>query len=215
MALELTVTAKGQITLRRAVLDHLGVVPGPKSASHCWRTDESNWPPPPPATTSKACAAHCTDRISGQSRRNTGGDRGGQWPVRIAVDTNVLVRYLTWDDEGQAIEAARAIEGADAIVVPTIVLCELVWVLKRAYRYTGREIIDILRRFVAIRAVEIDRPAAEAGIAMLTRGGDFAEGVIRQEADRANCGRLVTLDQGFARLPGPDKMVLLHARSTS
>jgi bifunctional DNA-binding transcriptional regulator/antitoxin component of YhaV-PrlF toxin-antitoxin module len=30
MALELTVTAKGQITLRRAVLDHLGVGPGAK-----------------------------------------------------------------------------------------------------------------------------------------------------------------------------------------
>jgi hypothetical protein len=30
MALELTVTAKGQVTLRRAVLDHLGVVPGAK-----------------------------------------------------------------------------------------------------------------------------------------------------------------------------------------
>ena len=87
--------------------------------------------------------------------------------MRIAVDTNVLIRYLTWDDEEQAIEAADAIEGADAIVVPTIVLCELVWVLKRAYRYAGPEIIDILRRLVAIRAVEIERPAAEAGIAML------------------------------------------------
>ena len=30
MALELTVTAKGQITLRRAVLDHLGIMPGGK-----------------------------------------------------------------------------------------------------------------------------------------------------------------------------------------
>ena len=30
MALELTVTAKGQVTLRRAVLDHLGVIPGGK-----------------------------------------------------------------------------------------------------------------------------------------------------------------------------------------
>jgi crotonobetainyl-CoA:carnitine CoA-transferase CaiB-like acyl-CoA transferase len=35
--------------------------------------------------------------------------------VRIAVDTNVLVRYLTWDDEAEAIAAARAIEGADAM----------------------------------------------------------------------------------------------------
>ncbi len=30
MALELTVTAKGQVTLRRTVLDHLGVTPGAK-----------------------------------------------------------------------------------------------------------------------------------------------------------------------------------------
>ena len=30
MALELTVTAKGQVTMRRTVLDHLGVRPGDK-----------------------------------------------------------------------------------------------------------------------------------------------------------------------------------------
>ena len=59
-------------------------------------------------------------------------------PVRIAVHTNVLVRYLTWDDEGQAIEAATAIEAADAMLEPTIVLCELVSVLQRAYRLPAR-----------------------------------------------------------------------------
>jgi len=134
--------------------------------------------------------------------------------VRITVDTNVLVRYLTWDDEGQAIEAARAIEGADAIVVPTIVLCELVWVLKRAYRYAGPQIIDILRRLAAMRAVEIERPAAEAGIAMLARGGDFADGVVRHAADGAKCECVVTFDQVFARHLRPDKVLLLRARST-
>jgi predicted nucleic-acid-binding protein len=99
-------------------------------------------------------------------------------------------------------------------VVPTIVLCELVWVLKRAYRYAGPEIVGILRRRVAIRAVEIERPAAEAGIAMLARGGDFADGVLRHEADRAKCDRIVTFDQGFARLLAPDKVALLETRPT-
>ena len=61
----------------------------------------------------------------------------------IALDTNVLVRYLTWDDEEQASEAANAIETADGLFVPTIVLCELVWVLKRAYRYTGPESLTL------------------------------------------------------------------------
>jgi len=74
--------------------------------------------------------------------------------------------------------------------VPTIVLCELVWVLKRAYRYRSPEIIDILRRLVAVRALELERPAAEAGIAMLAHGGDFTDGVVRHEADRTKCDRL-------------------------
>ena len=129
--------------------------------------------------------------------------------MRIAVDTNVLVRYLTWDDEGQATRAANAIEGAEAVIVPTIVLCELVWVLRRAYRYARPEIIGILRRLIAIRAVEIERPAAEAGIAMLALGGDFADGVVRYEADRTKCDRLVTFDRGFARLLDPARVMLL------
>jgi predicted nucleic-acid-binding protein len=129
--------------------------------------------------------------------------------VRIVVDTNVLVRYLIWDDDGQAIRAAHAIEAADAIVVPTIVLCELVWVLKRAYRYANSEIIEILRRLVAARAVEVERPAAEAGLAMLAQGGDFADGVVRYESDRTRCKRLVTFDQAFARLLDRDRVMLL------
>jgi len=42
------------------------------------------------------------------------------------LDTNVLVRYLTWDDEWQASGAANAIEAADGLVVPRIVLREFV-----------------------------------------------------------------------------------------
>ena len=83
--------------------------------------------------------------------------------MRIAVDANVLARYLIWDDEEQATKVARAIEGADAMVVPTIVLCELVRVLKRAYRYAGQEIIGILHRLVASRALELERPVARPG----------------------------------------------------
>jgi len=80
------------------------------------------------------------------------------------------------------------------------------------HRYAGPEIIDILRRPVGIRAVEIERPAAEAGITMLSRGGDFADGVVRHEADGAKCDLLVAFDQNFARLLAPDKVALLGIR---
>lgn len=74
--------------------------------------------------------------------------------MKVAADTNVLVRFLTWDDTGQAAKAARVIEEANAVFISTVVLCEVVRVLKRAYRYK-----------------------AEAGLRLLEAGGDFADGV--------------------------------------
>ncbi len=129
--------------------------------------------------------------------------------MKVAVDTNVLVRYLTWDDEAQAAAAAAEIENADEVVVSTIVLCELVWVLRRAYRYATTEIINTLRELVETHNVETDRAAAEAGLRMLARGADFADGVVEHEAGRAKCHRLVTFDKDFARLLDPAKVSLL------
>ncbi len=129
--------------------------------------------------------------------------------MSIAVDTNVLVRYLTWDDTAQAEAAAKIIEPADAVAVSTIVLCELTWVLKRAYRYSSEHIADAIQRIIESRNVQVDRPAAEAGLRMLRRGGDFADGVIEADAMRARCSHIVTFDQHFARLIGPRRGVLL------
>ena len=123
--------------------------------------------------------------------------------MRVAVDTNVLVRYLTWDAEEQAIKAAAILESGDVIVISTIVLCELVWVLKRAYRYPGAEIANVVRDLIQTRNVDIDRPVAEVGWQMVARGGDFADGVVQHDAGRAKCDRVVTFDQDFARLSAP------------
>lgn len=122
--------------------------------------------------------------------------------MRIAADTNVIVRYLVWDDQTQAEAAARAIEAAEAVVLSTIVLCEVVWVLRRAYRYAAEDVTRVLRHLIESRTVEVDRRLAEAGLAMLVAGGDFADGVILAEAGRARCACLVTFDRGIKAMPG-------------
>jgi predicted nucleic-acid-binding protein len=134
--------------------------------------------------------------------------------VSIAVDTNVLVRYLTWDDAAQAEAAALAIERADAVVISTIVLCELAWVLKRAYRYPREEIADAMRQIIESRNVQVDRPAAESGLRMLGRGGDFADGIIDSDARRARCRSIVTFDLDFVRVLGPERGVLPGSEPT-
>ncbi len=131
--------------------------------------------------------------------------------MSIAVDTNVLVRYLTWDDESQAKVAARIIDSGETVTISTIVLCEFAWVLKRAYRYRIEEIADAIRRIITSRNVEVDRPVAEAGLRAMERSGDFADGVIEVDAVRAKSRHIATFEQDFARLLGPERAVLLGA----
>ena len=129
--------------------------------------------------------------------------------MKIEIDTNVLVRYLTWDDEPQAQKAAELIEAADQVHVSTVVLCEVVWVLTRAYQYKRPEIVPVLERLVAGREFEIDQVAARTGLRLLEAGGDFADGVILDDMQSASCEFLATFDRDFARLIEPSKVVLL------
>ncbi|WP_029314487.1 type II toxin-antitoxin system VapC family toxin [Acidiphilium angustum] len=119
--------------------------------------------------------------------------------MRIALDTNVLVRYLTWDDATPPSAAADLIEAAESLVLSTIVLCETVWVLRRAYKFPPASILAVLRSLTKMPAVELDRPLVEAGIECLAAGGDFADGVILAEAVRAKADHLVSFDETLAK----------------
>lgn len=129
--------------------------------------------------------------------------------MRVAADTNVVVRYLTGDDEQQSGHAKAALEAADAVYLDIVVLCETVWVLRRAYRLSPGEISAALTELLDSERIEVDRRAAEAGLAMLEAGGDFADGVILYEAGGRRCDALITFDRRLARLAGDQGVVLL------
>lgn len=100
--------------------------------------------------------------------------------MRIAVDTNVLVRAVVQDDATQAEIASKAVK-AEVVAVATSCLCEFVWVLRRAYGFKPSAIAATIRQLLAAGNVEANRPAVDAGLAMLEAGGDFADGVIAFE----------------------------------
>lgn len=131
--------------------------------------------------------------------------------MKIAVDTNVLVRFLIWDDEAQARAAAAAIEAAETVVLPILVLCETVWVLRRVYRLPPGDIATSLRDLIDSKPIEVDRPMVEAGLAILDRGGDFADGVALFQARQARAAHLVTFDRIFGALAGAERVRLLDA----
>jgi len=100
--------------------------------------------------------------------------------MKIAVDTNVLVRAVVHDDPVQAEIASKTLK-AEIVAVATSCLCEFVWVLRRVYGFKPPVIAAAIRELLAARNVEANRPAVEAGLEMLDAGGDFADGVIVYE----------------------------------
>ena len=103
--------------------------------------------------------------------------------MRVAVDTNVLVRAVVRDDPAQGSIAAQLLTDAELIAVALPCLCELVWVLRRVYDFPPADAAAAIRALLAAATVETNRPAVEAGLSVLEAGGDFADGVIAYEGN--------------------------------
>jgi predicted nucleic-acid-binding protein len=118
----------------------------------------------------------------------------GQEKMKITADTNVLIRAAVQDEPQQARQAAKALQEADLVAVPIPVLCEFVWVLRRGYRKSVSEVSDAIHKLMKSAHVVMNRPAAEAGLAVLGAGGDFADGAIAYEGDWLGAEEFVSFD---------------------
>ena len=90
--------------------------------------------------------------------------------MKITADTNVLVRAMTGDDERQSKVAQAELAKADAVALALPALCELVWVLSQGYKIPSAEIAEAIRRLMNGVNVMVNRPAAEAGLALVGSG---------------------------------------------
>ncbi len=120
--------------------------------------------------------------------------------MRITADTNVLVRVITGDDVRQAQVAQRELARAEVVALAMSTLCELCWVLSRGYKTSAAEIAETIRRLINGANVAVNRPAAEAGLALLDAGGDFADGVIAFEGGSLGAQTFVSFDKEAVRL---------------
>ena len=125
----------------------------------------------------------------------------------IALDTNVLVRYLVRDDKQQA-EAARALLDSLTAESPGYicreVTVELVWVLERAYDFPRDRIATILEELVATEGLVIEEAddVARAAFHYRAAGTGFSDLMILAAAERSGAHPLYTFDQKAARLEG-------------
>ncbi len=112
-----------------------------------------------------------------------------------AIDTNIVVRYLTGDEPAQAARA-RAVVAAGQVFVGATVLLESEWVLRSVYGLAGTEVAAALRAFAGLREVTVENPVllAEA-LDRAEQGMDFADALHLGAA--ARCEAMLTFDRRF------------------
>lgn len=114
----------------------------------------------------------------------------------IAVDTNVVVRFLVQDDEEQYNLIRTLFQEAAEIFIPITIVLETEWVLRFAYKFTPSDVCRALRNLFGLPNVRLENALVIAqAISWHKNGLDFADALHLSHSQ--SCQVLYTFDQKF------------------
>ena len=111
----------------------------------------------------------------------------------LAIDTNVVVRYLTGDHPEQSARARKLIESTDAFVATTVLL-ETEWVLRSVYGFGAERLAGALAAFCGLPRVRL---LVAKALEWMANGLDFADSLHLARAE--GCDAFATFDNRFAK----------------
>jgi predicted nucleic-acid-binding protein len=125
----------------------------------------------------------------------------------IGLDTNVLVRYFVKDDPRQtpiAVKLVRALSADEPGFLSTVVIAELVWVLRITYRYSKDEIANLIEALLQSQEliVEQEEIVTDALRGFAAGSADFADYLIERSGHSIGCAQTFTFDKSAASFAG-------------
>ena len=119
----------------------------------------------------------------------------------IALDTNILVRYLVQDDEGQLLKVLQLLNRKRAtFFVCDLVLVEASWVLRDAYHWTGDDVADAFARLATIPNLAFENEnRLRASLNALREGADLADELIVRTSLDLGAKEFATFDKDIVR----------------
>lgn len=113
----------------------------------------------------------------------------------IAIDTNVLIRFLTQDDPEQYQKSVQIFANEDVFIPDTVIL-EAEWVLRYAYHFNPEQIVTALRKLFGLPNVTLrDADVLALALAWHAAGLDFDDAL--HLAQSAHCEQMLTFDHRF------------------
>jgi predicted nucleic-acid-binding protein len=126
----------------------------------------------------------------------------------IALDTNILVRFLVRDDEKQArlvyVRFKDAELKMERLFVPLLVVLETLWVLESAYRLTRNEIIESFEALMQMPILVFESDVVlQNALTDGKKGGlDLSDLLIARSSQAKGCDSVLTFDKKVSRIPG-------------
>jgi len=122
-----------------------------------------------------------------------------------ALDTNVIVRYLTQDDEAQCHQVMQMLGRKLAtFFVCDLVLAETDWVLRSLYEWTGVEVADAFARLTTIHNLTFENETRlRASLQGLREGADLADELIVRACMDHDAKAFATYDKEIIRRHKP------------
>lgn len=115
----------------------------------------------------------------------------------LAIDTNLIVRYLTGDHPRQSPRARALIDG-EPVFAPVTVVLEVEWVLRSTYGYRPKEVTSALRAFAGLPTVTVeDSVIVAAALDLVEKGMDFADALHLGRS--AHCEGFASFDRKFVK----------------
>jgi predicted nucleic-acid-binding protein len=126
----------------------------------------------------------------------------------LGVDTNVLIRYLTRDDQPQYEKARRLIDRelakGEPVFVSLLVLLETEWVLRSRYEMAKANIIAAFSALLDTSDLTFeDEPSIETAVySWRDSAADFADCLIEAHNRMLGCRATATFDGRALKLAG-------------
>jgi len=115
----------------------------------------------------------------------------------LAIDTNIVVRYLANDHETLSARALKLVS-ENAVFVPATVVLESEWVLRDAYETPRERVIEQLRKFCGLETVTVgDAESVARALAYAEGGLDLADAL--HLAQSQGCEAFATFDKKLAK----------------
>lgn len=116
-----------------------------------------------------------------------------------AIDTNIIVRFLTGDDQKQFTKA-KEVFSQQELFIPDTVLLESEWVLRVAYKFSRLEINNAFTALLGLPNIKTDYPPQLIQTLEMHKDGfDFAD-ALHLAKSQSHTSTFLTFDKKFIKI---------------